>query len=130
MDNLKIIKCLLIIGGVVELSLGFLFTFSYIFLELIGIFTLPLFSQMAGTFVFFYGILLIYSSKDIVKYYIIPLINILIRGIMILFAILNVLTFPELRFFLLFAIIYDVLWSILVLFLMIKQGFILSKSKK
>jgi hypothetical protein len=129
MDKNKFIKWLLIIGGVVEIILGPLIIAVPYALELIGFTTIPIFTQMAGAFIFGFGILLIITSKDIGKYLVIPLVNILLRGIVIFFSFFTLATYPEFIGIFIFASIYDTLWSISLLTLLIKSNYIRKKSK-
>ena len=127
MDQNKILRLLLILGGITELFLGVLFILMNIFLNQIGFSSFPLFSQLSGTFVFCYGILLIYSSRNVEKYVIIPIINVLIRFIMIIFSIFDVFVYPDFMIIIFFAIFYDLFWSIIVLLLLKNIGIILKK---
>jgi len=110
-----------------ELFIGSLLFILDPFLNLLGFSSIPIFTQMAGSFVFCYGILLIISSRNVEKYAIIPLINILIRAIMVIFTLINLTTYLEFLPITLFALIYDPFWSILVLIMMKKIGIILPK---
>ena len=107
MDKNKFIKWLLIIGGVVEIILGPLIIAVPYALELIGFTTIPIFTQMAGAFIFGFGILLIIASKDIDKYIVIPLVNILLRGIVIFFSFFTLVIYPEFVGIFILASIYD-----------------------
>ena len=127
MNSHKILKILLLLGGVVEIVIGLLFLVLDFYLEQIGLESIPIFTQMAGAFLFGYGILLIYSSRDTEKLYIIPIVNILIRIIMIVFGTINLFLLPEFFIILLFTLPYDLLWSIFVFILLVKQGIILEK---
>ncbi|MFX1470625.1 MAG: hypothetical protein ACFFB8_18415 [Promethearchaeota archaeon] len=127
-DNL--LKYLLIIGGIIEFLLGILFMFLSILLKQFGRENIPIFTQMAGVFVFCYGILLIYSTKDIEKYLIILLVNILIRIIVIIFSLLSLFEYPEFSLILLFAIPYDLLWSLSIIILLKKSGLIFRRAEK
>ncbi|MHA1912770.1 MAG: hypothetical protein ACW986_01385 [Promethearchaeota archaeon] len=128
MNSKTILKFLIIIGGIVEIFLGILFLFVDVFLERLGLINISIFTQMAGSFLFGYGILLLYSSRNVEKYKIIPLINILIRGLVIVFGILTSSEIPEFLGILIFAIVYDSFWSISVLFLMQKSRLIFKQS--
>ncbi|MFX0057342.1 MAG: hypothetical protein ACFE85_13740 [Candidatus Hodarchaeota archaeon] len=127
MNNNLLLKWLLIIGGILELIIGSLLFILDPFLNLLGFSSIPIFTQMAGTFVFCYGILLIISSRNIEKYVIIPLMNILIRAIMVTFTFFNLKTYLLFLPITLFALIYDPVWLVLVLILMKKAGMILRK---
>jgi len=128
MNSHKILKILLIFGGAVEIVIGLLFMVLDFYLEQVGFEIIPIFTQMAGAFLFGYGILLIYSSRNVEKYAIIPLVNILIRIIMIVCGILSLLIYPEFFIILLIALPYDLSWSIFVFILLVKQGIILKKN--
>lgn len=117
-----LIKLLLILGGIVEIIIGLLFLVLDIFFEQIGLENIPIFTQMAGSFIFCYGILLIYSARDVEKFIIIPLVNILVRIIMVIFSIINIFEYPEFIMILLFAIPYDLLWSLFMIILLKKKG--------
>jgi hypothetical protein len=127
MNENLVLKWLLLIGGITELIIGVLLFILDPFLNLLGFSTIPIFTQMAGSFVFCYGILLIISTKNIEKQVIIPLINILIRFIMVTFTLINLRTYLDFLPITLFALIYDPIWSISVLILMKKLGLILQK---
>lgn len=122
-----LIKLLLILGGIVEIIIGLLFLVLDIFFEQIGLENIPIFTQMAGSFIFCYGILLIYSARDVEKFIIIPLVNILVRIIMVIFSIINIFEYPEFIMILLFAIPYDLLWSLFMIILLKKKGLIFKK---
>lgn len=122
-----LIKLLLILGGIVEIIIGLLFLVLDIFFEQIGLENIPIFTQMAGSFTFCYGILLIYSARDVEKFIIIPLVNILVRIIMVIFSIINIFEYPEFIMILLFAIPYDLLWSLFMIILLKKKGLIFKK---
>ena len=117
MNNRSLLKILLIIGGIIEILIGLFLLFIDIFLESLGYANISTFSQMAGSFLIGYGILLLYSSKDTERYLIIPLINILIRIIMVSFTLINITKYPEFYPITIFALIYDPLWSIAVILL-------------
>lgn len=83
-----------------------------------GLDTIPIFNQMAGTFLFGFGILLVFASKAIRRYRIVPIINIVLRLLMIGFSIIQLPQYPSFLVILIPAMTYDLLWSIIVLFLM------------
>ncbi len=118
MNLKKLLKCLLILGGIVEILIGAFFLLIHLFFMEIGIVLIPVFNQMAGTFLIGFGILLIVSSKNMLAYRIIPLVNILLRIIMIICSIIQLPTYPEFLIILLPIMIYDILWSVFVLILM------------
>ena len=128
MDSKTAVKYFLIFGGIFEAFIGILFMFIDVFLKQLGLQNIPLFSQMAGAFIFGYGILLVYSSRDIEKYVIIPLINILIRIPVIIFGIISLMEVSELMVILVIALSYDSIWSIILLILILRSGIILRKS--
>lgn len=110
-----------------EIIIGLLFFVLDIFFEHIGLDNIPVFTQMAGTFILCYGILLIYSARDVEKFVFIPLVNILARIIMIIFSLIGIIEYPEFSFILLFAIPYDLLWSLFVIIVLKKERIILKK---
>ncbi|MFX0021602.1 MAG: hypothetical protein ACFE9S_04700 [Candidatus Hermodarchaeota archaeon] len=124
MNTNKILKILLILGGIVEIAIGLLFFLLDLFFEQLGVQNIPIFTQMAGTFIFCYGILLIYSARDIKKYLIIPILNILIRIVMVIFSLINIIEYPQFFLILLLAIPYDIVWSILMVIFLKKEGII------
>ena len=80
MEKAVLLKWLLLIGGYFELIVGAIFIIIHLFLESFGVPAgVPIFSQLAGIFFICFGILLIYSAKDIEKNIIIVKINILFR---------------------------------------------------
>ncbi|MFW9818247.1 MAG: hypothetical protein ACFFE5_01460 [Candidatus Thorarchaeota archaeon] len=123
----KILKILLNLGGIVEIGIGLLFLILDLFFTQMGLENMPIFTQMAGTFIFCYGILLIYSTRDIKKYMIIPLLNILIRVVMVIFSLINIIEYPQFFLILIFAIPYDLIWSILMI-IFLQQGGIIFKN--
>jgi hypothetical protein len=127
MNSKKIFKILLILGGIVEIVLGLLFFILDLFFEQMGLENIPIFTQMAGTFLFCYGILLIYSSRDVQKFVIIPLVNILVRVIMVIFSVVNIFIYPQFLMILIFAVPYDLVWSIIMIIFLKKEGIILKK---
>jgi len=127
MCSKNILKILLILGGIIEIILGLLFLVLDFFFEQIGLENIPIFTQMAGSFLFCFGILLIYSARDVERFKIIPLVNILVRIIMVTFSFINIFEYPEFLVILLFAIPYDLLWSLFMIILLKKEGLIFKK---
>ncbi|MHA1272989.1 MAG: hypothetical protein ACTSQP_06160 [Promethearchaeota archaeon] len=121
-DNRIIIKWFLIIGGIIEIFVGLLLMFIDPIFKSMGISTLPIFTQMSGAFFFCYGILLIYSNKDVEQYSIVILMNCIFRFIMIVFVIITIIQMPEFFTLLLFQLIYDPLWAIIIIVLMKKEN--------
>ena len=124
MENEEILKWLLLIGGIIEIIVGILFFFIAPLFESYGISSIPLFIQMSGAFFISFGILLIYASKDCETYKIIPLTNILFRFLVLVPVVYAMITYPQFLPMLMFTLIYDTLWSILVLVLLKKCDFI------
>ncbi|MBD3211462.1 MAG: hypothetical protein GF311_02555 [Candidatus Lokiarchaeota archaeon] len=129
MNNNLILKWLLIVGGLVEIIIGILFLFIPYALSSIGLPQIPFFSQMAGSFLLGFGILLLYSSKRVEIFRIVPLVNILIRFIMIGFSLLSIPSYPEFVVILIPAILYDLVWSILFLYLLDKENLLFPNAK-
>lgn len=127
MNTFKILKILLFLGGIVEIGIGLLFFILDLFFEQIGLENIPIFTQMAGIFMFCYGILLIYSTRDMEKYLIIPLLNILIRVVMVIFSLLNIIEYPQFYLIFIFAIPYDLVWSILMIVFLKQEGILFKK---
>jgi len=127
MSSKNILKILVILGGIVEIVIGLLFMVLDILFEQIGLENIPIFTQMAGSFLLCYGILLIYSARDAEKFKIIPLVNILVRIIMVIFSLINIFEYPEFLVILLFAIPYDLLWSLFMIILLKKEGLIFKR---
>ncbi|TXT53404.1 MAG: membrane protein of unknown function [Promethearchaeota archaeon] len=111
------------LGGIIEIVIGSLLMMLHIIFREIGLITIPLFNQMSGTFLLGFGILLFLASRNLERYRAVPLVNILLRIIMIIFSIIQLPFYPELSIILIPAMIYDLLWSVLVLILLndIKQ---------
>lgn len=128
LNSKTILKYLIILGGVVEICIAVLFLFLDVIFEQVGISNISIFTQMAGSFLFGFGILLLYSSRNLEKFQIIPLINILIRCLVIVLGILTSHKIQEFLNLLFFAVVYDSSWSILVLILMHKNGFLFKQS--
>ncbi|MFX1568550.1 MAG: hypothetical protein ACFFCV_09295 [Promethearchaeota archaeon] len=118
MNSENLLKIVLIVGGIVEIIIGSLFLFLDIIFKQIGLENIPIFTQMAGSFLLCYGILLVYSARDAEKFLIIPLVNILVRIIMIIFSLMNIFEYPEFLGILLFAIPYDLVWSVFCIILL------------
>ncbi|NVM30833.1 MAG: hypothetical protein HWN65_18480 [Candidatus Helarchaeota archaeon] len=119
MDKPGLLKLLILIGGYFEVFLGFLFLFMDVFLGTFGLSTdVPMFNQILGVMTICFGILLIYSAKDIGTYSIIPKVNCLMRFLVQPFAIYNMIVVPEMLLILIGAAIYDVVWAIFVLILL------------
>ncbi len=132
MSSKNILKILVVLGGIVEIVIGLLFMVLDILFKQIGLENIPIFTQMAGSFLLCYGILLIYSARDIEKFKIIPLLNILVRVIMVIFSLINLFEYPEFLVILLFVIPYDLLWSLFMIILLKKERLIFKRilSKK
>ncbi len=120
MQKTGFLEFLLIFGGIFEIVIGIILLFIDLVIGLINLETISTFSQMAGSFLIGYGILLIISSKDIERYKLIPLINILIRVIMVVFTLFNIIKYPQFLPITVFALIYDPIWSVCVLLLLKK----------
>jgi hypothetical protein len=118
----------LFLGGIVEILIGILFMVLDVFLKQVGLANVPIFTQMAGSFLVCYGILLVYSTRDVEKFVIIPLVNILVRVIMVIFSLINIVQYPEFSIILLIAIPYDLLWSLFMVILLQKDGIIFQKN--
>lgn len=121
------LKILLIIGGVIEIIIGVLFMVLDLLFEQIEFENIPIFTQMAGTFLLCYSLLLIYSTRDVEKFIIIPLVNIIARVIMVTFSFINIFEYSEFFVILLFAIPYDLLWSLFVIILLKNRELIFKK---
>ena len=122
MDNNVVLKWFLVLGGVLELFVGVFFFFidgciKFIF----GLSTLSLFTHMSGIFFICFGILLILSSKNTERYLPVILVNILFRIIMLGPVIYNMTIYPQFIPILVFMVIYDPAWSIIVVILLKKE---------
>lgn len=127
MDNSVLLKWLLIIGGVVEIFIGVLFIFIHLLVGSLGVsIEIPIFPQLAGCICICFGYLLIYTTKDVKTYAIIPKMNILLRFIVQPAAIYNMIVVPALIPLLIGTAIYDVCWAIAVLILLKKMGYFMA----
>lgn len=115
MNLVRTLKILLFQGGIVEMLVGIIFIGSSPFMKQFGLVIYPIFIQIAGAFFFCYGILLVVSSRALERYMIVPLLNILLRVIMIFLILMNFSLFKDFIFIFIPAVIYDGIWSILVL---------------
>jgi len=128
MEKTKLLKWLVLIGGYFELFLGILFIFMDIFLGYLGLTVeVPIFTQLLGCMTICFGILLIYSAKDLETYSIIPKVNALLRFIVQPFVVYNVILVPEMIPILIGAAVYDVVWGMLALILLKECGYFSSK---
>ena len=129
MENAVLLKWLLIIGGLVEIVMGIFFVFIHLFVGSMGVsIEVPIFPQLAGCILIVFGYLLIYTTKDVKTYAIIPKMNILLRFIVQPAAIYNIIVVPAFIPILVGAAIYDIVWAILTLILLKKLGYFV-KSK-
>lgn len=127
MDERVILKILMYIGGIIEVLLGVVFLFFIDFvMSLIQIPTFPLISQLAGIFALIYGILLLYATRDLEKYRIVPILNVILRFVMQVPLYLNMILFPQLSIILLVIVIYDLVWGISTLILLKKADLLKS----
>jgi len=127
LDNSVLLKWLLIIGGVVEIFIGVLFIFIHLLVGSLGVsIEIPIFPQLAGCICICFGYLLIYTTKDVKIYAIIPKMNILLRFIVQPAAIYNMIVVPALIPLLIGTAIYDVCWAIAVLILLKKMGYFMA----
>ncbi|MFX1326053.1 MAG: hypothetical protein ACFE8N_13970 [Promethearchaeota archaeon] len=94
---------------------GIIFIGSSPFMKQFGLENYPIFVQIAGVFFLCYGFLLVVSSRAVERYMIVPLLNILLRVIMIFLILMNFSIFNDFIRIFIPAIIYDGIWSILVL---------------
>jgi len=125
MDTKRFLKGFLIFSGIFEIFLAILFIFFMDFLVRgMGLSSVPLFSQMAGVELLILGFLLVYCTKDIEKYVVIPITSIIFRFIMAGVEIINLLLFPQLAIFLIPGSTYDIVSSLLTLFLLKKCDYI------
>jgi hypothetical protein len=123
-ENAVLLRWLLIIGGIVEIFLGIAFIFIHLLVPAMGLSVdIPIFPQLAGCLCICFGYLLIYSSKDIKTYSIIPKMNVLLRFIVQPAAIYNLFVVPAFIPILIGSAIYDIVWAILVLILLKKLGY-------
>ncbi len=131
MEKEKLLKILILFGGYFELFLGVLFMFMDSFLGLMGLpANYPIFMQILGSMTVCFGLLLIYSARNIETYSIIPKVNCLLRFLVQPFAIISMITgVPQLLPILLVSAIYDVTWAILVLILLKQSGYLLPKKE-
>jgi hypothetical protein len=129
MENAVLLKWLLMIGGLVEIFMGIFFVFIHLFVGSMGVsIEVPIFPQLAGCILIVFGYLLIYTTKDVKTYAIIPKMNILLRFIVQPAAIYNIIVVPAFIPILIGAAIYDIAWAILTLILLKKLGYFV-KSK-
>jgi hypothetical protein len=128
MNSRALLRFLLFLGGIVEILIGILFMILDVFLKQMGLANVPIFTQMAGSFLICYGILLVYSARDVEKFVVIPLVNILVRVIMVIFSLINIVEYKEFSIVLLIAIPYDLLWSLFMIILLQKDGIIFQKN--
>ncbi|MHA1264873.1 MAG: hypothetical protein ACTSRS_06515 [Candidatus Helarchaeota archaeon] len=77
-----------------------------------------MFSQLSGLFFLCFGFLLLYSTRDLEQYDIIIKTNIIFRFLVQPFVIYNLVLFPTFGLLLIGTSIYDILWSLLVLWLL------------
>ncbi|MHA1802931.1 MAG: hypothetical protein ACTSU4_00180 [Promethearchaeota archaeon] len=121
---------LLKIGGIVEIIIGGLFLFLYYYLIWVEYSLLNMIVVIAGAFLLGYGILLIYSVKNIQKLKVIPILNVFLRILVIISLIVQLFVSSEFQaffsgsniIFLLIPILYDLIWSFLVLYFMRRVG--------
>ena len=125
MDKKIILKWFLLLGGIIEVFVGISFFFIDGFiLTVFGLSTLSMFTQMSGIFFICFGILLTISSKDTERYLPVILVNIMFRIMMLGPVIYNMTIYPQFIPILLFMILYDPVWSIIVLYLLNKEALI------
>ncbi|MHA1726135.1 MAG: hypothetical protein ACTSXH_15080 [Promethearchaeota archaeon] len=82
---------LLKIGGIIEIIIGGLLLLLYYYLIWVEYSLLTVIVVMAGAFLLGYGILLIYSVKNLQKLKIIPILNIFLRILVIISLIVQLL---------------------------------------
>jgi hypothetical protein len=125
MDKKGFLKGFLIFSGIFEIFLAFLFIFFMdFFVRGMGLSSVPLFSQMAGVELLILGFLLVYCTKDIETYVIIPITSIVFRLIMAGVEIINMFLSPQLAMFLIPGSTYDVVSSLITLVLLKKCDYI------
>ena len=130
MEKSMLLKWLLLIGGYFELIVGVIFIFMHLFIESFGVPAgVPMFSQLSGLFFICFGILLLYSAKDLEKYIVIIKVNILFRFLVQPFVIYNSILFPDFGLLLIITSLYDLVWSILMIVLLRQCGYLWSKSE-
>jgi hypothetical protein len=130
MKEKSFLKWVLFFGGILEIIIGIFMMVLHPFLRAAGIDTVPIFNQMAGTFLFGFGILLIYASQETKKYRMVPIVNIILRFLMVGFSIIQLPQYPSFLLIFIPAMIYDLLWSVIVLFLMYRLGFFRFREEK
>jgi len=129
MNRKRFLKWILLFGGILEIIIGIFMMMLHPILQELEIETVPIFVQMAGTFLLGYGVLLVFASKAIKRYRIVPIVNVVLRFIMVGFSIIQLPQYPNFLVILLPAMTYDVVWSIIVLFLMNGLGFLRLQQK-
>ena len=130
MEKPVLLKWVILIGGYFELFLGVLFIGMEYFLGYLGLpLAVPMFSQILGCMTICFGILLIYSARDIDTYSVIPKVNALLRFLVQPFVVYNVIVVPELIPILIGAAVYDLVWGILALILLKQCGHFASKTE-
>jgi hypothetical protein len=110
---------MLILGGYFESAMGVLFLVMPYALEYMGLPPqIPMFSQMAGCAFISFGYLLVYSAKAIKQYSIIVKMNCIMRFLIQPFVIYNFQFAPALIPILLGAMVYDIAWAIIALYIL------------
>jgi hypothetical protein len=113
------------IGGTVEIVLGIMFVFLIApFLGMLGLPSIPFFSELAGVLVLNFGFLHIYAARDVKKFVIVPLASISLRLMAFALAVYNLYVTPALGTILIGAGSYDVGWSVIVLILLKRCNYI------
>ncbi|MHA1300070.1 MAG: hypothetical protein ACTSO9_11670 [Candidatus Helarchaeota archaeon] len=125
MDKDNFLKGFIFFSGCFEILVSFLFIFLMDFVvKSIGLSSIPLFSQIAGVELFILGTLLVYSTRDLKKFIIIPITSIIFRLVMAVVEMYNAILFPQLMVFLILGSMYDAVSALLTLVLLKKCDYI------
>ncbi len=122
MDKSEFLIKFIKFSGWVEITAGIMFFLVDPFMQIMGIPNFFFWNWFAGVMMFFMGVLLLYSGKDVEKYKIIPVVSIIFRFTMVVVAIITVIIEPRFLF-VAFVSIYDFFSALLTLILLKQCGY-------
>ena len=110
-------------SGWLEIIFGIIFLFVDPFMQILGIPNFSFWNWFAGVTLFYMGVLLLYSGKDLEKFKIIPIVSSIFRFTMVVASMITAIIEPRFMF-MVFISIYDFGSALLTLILIKQCGYL------
>lgn len=126
-SNIKKLKLVSLIGGVYEISFGFLLIFFIVpLLNLLGLnitqLEYPIFAHTGGLLAIIIGLMLSFSAYNIEKYLLNIILIIILRLIIQIVICVNIFLIPAIGFGLLIFGLIDLIFALITIFLIKKSN--------